>query len=1077
MKKLLFCFLATLAICINTANAQIDSLRQTLNYIFQHVDKAQIPTSYLDEYGTQFAPKDAFNGQLTDSNIVGNFNLYRFIYADIASAYIQPPIAESNIIFPTYTVLPSITTVNNQVNAAIAANANTTPIALFYAQYATLREDALTQNLMTVSNGQIFDVAGRTQSPYQQKPVFAATPVVSNFYNNGTISLTYDPALFYRNTNVTISAVAIDFLDGSGFLNLPANGTINKTYTDSNGVKKFIIKATLSNNVVLQCYSAAVVLGVQSSANRYTGDDLFGRTFNVPHQAGDVFANATMQIRYSVTNPTRTTSNQLVRRPLIIVEGYDIHDAASSLAPRDYNILNLIRNTGEWPLLFINTGYDFSHDLDDVGGYDLIFINYNTMRSIQENSVMLQRAIEWVNAQKVAAGSVDQNVVIGVSAGGVLARYTLAKMTKESGTASTGTRLFISHDSPHQGANVPLGYQHFLYDFGRASILGFQISSLVTQLGDFYNLNNEPATQQLLRARVTDENGNVAYNTFMNNEYRSMITFPPPPNDPQHQPSYRFVATAQGSQCAVPVMAPNTPMANYDGPLLVARLWSVLGIPVPFLPMPIPPFVIQTKYWLYLNVNATGNAGSLISHTQIQRRIQFWGIGFGWKNCINKDRYTPANTVAWDGVPGGTQSVTGRSGGSLTSPPGGIPDLGTSFWQTAAQKYLNTFALLWYGVSISVPQDLFSFVSTTSALDAPVGIDPYTQIYTYPIVGANPSRADRFIAQERFSIVSGGTTSNFFNQNHTDFTARNALWMFNEMQNIIHPVTCDDVCELPTGSYQIQGPDVLCVSGTYTVLNVPPTANVTWPPSGYYTITPLNANSSQVIVSVTGSAQVYLTAQVSLSPGCANVITVSKQVKMGGPTAYTYVPNFSTGGNIGYLQDVNYLLTYQFPGFFSGDIHIVDNICDQYTWTKISQTGTYTATIAGSNDGKDVTATIKPQCGSAIFRMTATNTCGSYSHDYRFIADNVICFTNPTAERFTVSPVPSKNNITITSIDDFSFNAVKIVDKVGNVKKQWVLPNKSKIATLNISDLFTDVYYIQVFNGIEWIGKSINVLQ
>ncbi len=52
------------------AQAQVDSLRTTLDNIFLHVDKSQVPTGFLDEYGAQFANLKTYNGILTDSNIV-----------------------------------------------------------------------------------------------------------------------------------------------------------------------------------------------------------------------------------------------------------------------------------------------------------------------------------------------------------------------------------------------------------------------------------------------------------------------------------------------------------------------------------------------------------------------------------------------------------------------------------------------------------------------------------------------------------------------------------------------------------------------------------------------------------------------------------------------------------------------------------------------------------------------------------------------------------------------------------------------------------------------------------------------
>ena len=49
MKKIV---IAALMLLVNfCANAQIDPVRTQLNNIFQNIDKAQIPTGYLNEYG------------------------------------------------------------------------------------------------------------------------------------------------------------------------------------------------------------------------------------------------------------------------------------------------------------------------------------------------------------------------------------------------------------------------------------------------------------------------------------------------------------------------------------------------------------------------------------------------------------------------------------------------------------------------------------------------------------------------------------------------------------------------------------------------------------------------------------------------------------------------------------------------------------------------------------------------------------------------------------------------------------------------------------------------------------------
>ena len=64
--------------CCIKANAQIDTstTQKLLQYIMQPLDKNQIPTGYLQEYGCPMLPMTTFNGLLTDSNKI-EMNLWR----------------------------------------------------------------------------------------------------------------------------------------------------------------------------------------------------------------------------------------------------------------------------------------------------------------------------------------------------------------------------------------------------------------------------------------------------------------------------------------------------------------------------------------------------------------------------------------------------------------------------------------------------------------------------------------------------------------------------------------------------------------------------------------------------------------------------------------------------------------------------------------------------------------------------------------------------------------------------------------------------------------------------------------
>ena len=52
--KHLFKMLVISVLLTSNAFAQTDPVRAELDHIFQYIDKSQVPSGYLDEYGPQF---------------------------------------------------------------------------------------------------------------------------------------------------------------------------------------------------------------------------------------------------------------------------------------------------------------------------------------------------------------------------------------------------------------------------------------------------------------------------------------------------------------------------------------------------------------------------------------------------------------------------------------------------------------------------------------------------------------------------------------------------------------------------------------------------------------------------------------------------------------------------------------------------------------------------------------------------------------------------------------------------------------------------------------------------------------
>jgi len=114
MKKIIISFLCF--VFLNKATAQADKV--ILDNVFQNINKATIPTGYLQDYGVAFVNKESYKGILTDSNAVANLSAFRLMYNDIISAKINPAAPKYSIPNAEFTVAQKLnqgTIVDNEL--------------------------------------------------------------------------------------------------------------------------------------------------------------------------------------------------------------------------------------------------------------------------------------------------------------------------------------------------------------------------------------------------------------------------------------------------------------------------------------------------------------------------------------------------------------------------------------------------------------------------------------------------------------------------------------------------------------------------------------------------------------------------------------------------------------------------------------------------------------------------------------------------------------------------------------------------------------------------------------------------
>ena len=179
------------------------------------------------------------------------------------------------------------------------------------------------------------------------------------------------------------------------------------------------------------------------------------------------------------------TVDGVLDKPIILLDGFDPGDA---------------RNTSQiYQLLNYGSGQNLG-DVVRAQGYDLIVLNFPKYTRpgtttvidggtdyIQRNAMLLLNLIEMINAQKVGTA---KNVVIGPSMGGLVSRYALRYM--EQNSLNPDTRLYISFDSPHLGANVPIGFQHLFNYMGFGPLGDVTMQDLVS------GMLKTPAAKEML---------------------------------------------------------------------------------------------------------------------------------------------------------------------------------------------------------------------------------------------------------------------------------------------------------------------------------------------------------------------------------------------------------------------------------------------------------------------------------------------------------------------------------------------------------------------------------------------------
>lgn len=340
----------------------------------------------------------------------------------------------------------------------------------------------------------------------------------------------------------------------------------------------------------------------------------------------------------------------ILDKPIIVLDGFDPGDTRkiggiyASLSYGGQNLADVLRAEG-FDVIILNAPVYTTNGTSIDGGADYI----------QRNAMVLVELIQQINAIKVGH---EELVVLGPSMGGLIARYALAYM--ENNSLDAETRLYISFDSPHRGANIPISLQYLINYF--AEEIGDATAQQVVA-----ELLNSPAAKEML---VDHLSGHLlAGSTYKQDPNKKL---------PMGAPGFRNEFQAELDALGFPNSVRNVSMVN----------GSDAGI-------------------------TTGSPGMSIIDTNLSvDALTSVDVALLFTPPANQTITVTDVTVYFIGIPVSTYQTTSEAPGAsagVDSAPGGTGSISDALGDGGGNQFLIDFIN-------ALQQDLYSFIPTMSSL-------------------------------------------------------------------------------------------------------------------------------------------------------------------------------------------------------------------------------------------------------------------------------------------------------------------------------------------------------------------------
>lgn len=339
------------------------------------------------------------------------------------------------------------------------------PIGIMAFEYNEFKEDAIENGLIRIINDRHYDEAEElTENPYDQKILFAAAPLIGDFEAE-QIRLTFDPDYLFTNFEQVPNMIKVRVKGESVWQELSTGQHITLQADDDStlvvevqvevdGVY-FLSEGKTGNNLYIPEGGTGGGEGSRAVAGTHAFDEVWeqevDRVVTSSPYALKPKIRADIGVYYGC-------DDHLIRKPFILVTGYAPTKTGGKTNLKQLNKkLNTYNENGL---------IDYLH----ARSYDIFIVKFRFGSDhIQNNAALLEAVIDRINQEKQTNGSQYENIVMGWSLGALTASYTLSKMEydyfHESYPKIHHSKLYLSSDGEHLGANIMVGAQHAAVSF------------------------------------------------------------------------------------------------------------------------------------------------------------------------------------------------------------------------------------------------------------------------------------------------------------------------------------------------------------------------------------------------------------------------------------------------------------------------------------------------------------------------------------------------------------------------------------------------------------------------------------